>query len=111
MLDLVLIMSVNPGFGGQGFIDSQVDKIRRLRKMCDERVRPLQRASCSRACTHGRSCRCMRHVRTHQTSMSACRHASRGLVLCTDAELRRNRLRSCVGRMCSAADVARVRRA
>jgi ribulose-phosphate 3-epimerase len=38
-LDLVLIMSVNPGFGGQSFIDSQVDKIKRLRKMCDERVR------------------------------------------------------------------------
>jgi ribulose-phosphate 3-epimerase len=39
-LDLVLIMSVNPGFGGQSFIESQVDKIKRLRKMCDERVRP-----------------------------------------------------------------------
>ena len=27
-IDLVLIMSVNPGFGGQGFIESQVDKIK-----------------------------------------------------------------------------------
>lgn len=35
MCDLVLIMSVNPGFGGQAFIESQVDKIRRLRAMCD----------------------------------------------------------------------------
>lgn len=39
VLDLVLIMSVNPGFGGQGFIGSQVDKIRRLKAMCNDRVR------------------------------------------------------------------------
>ena len=30
-------MSVNPGFGGQSFIENQVDKIRNLRRMCDER--------------------------------------------------------------------------
>ena len=35
--DLVLIMSVNPGFGGQSFIPSIVPKIRKLREMCDER--------------------------------------------------------------------------
>lgn len=34
--DLVLIMSVNPGFGGQKFIDYQVGKIKKLREMCDE---------------------------------------------------------------------------
>jgi ribulose-phosphate 3-epimerase len=33
----VLIMSVNPGFGGQSFIPSALDKIRTLRKMIDER--------------------------------------------------------------------------
>lgn len=32
-LDYVLIMSVNPGFGGQKFIPSTLDKIRKLRKM------------------------------------------------------------------------------
>lgn len=36
-LDMVLLMSVNPGFGGQSFIDHTVDKIRRLRQMIDER--------------------------------------------------------------------------
>ncbi len=36
-LDMVLIMSVNPGFGGQSFIESQLDKIRRLRQMITER--------------------------------------------------------------------------
>ncbi len=34
---MVLIMSVNPGFGGQSFIASQLDKIRALRRMIDER--------------------------------------------------------------------------
>jgi len=32
-----LVMSVNPGFGGQEFISSSIDKVRRLRKMLDER--------------------------------------------------------------------------
>ncbi|MGB3544823.1 ribulose-phosphate 3-epimerase [Rubrivirga sp.] len=32
-LDLVLIMSVNPGFGGQAFIESSVDKVRRCRTL------------------------------------------------------------------------------
>ncbi len=34
-LDMVLIMSVNPGFGGQGFIPAALPKIRRLREMID----------------------------------------------------------------------------
>ena len=35
--DYVLIMSVNPGFGGQSFIDTSLDKISRLRSMIDSR--------------------------------------------------------------------------
>ena len=35
-IDLVLIMSVNPGFGGQSFIHSSLDKITQVRKMIDE---------------------------------------------------------------------------
>jgi ribulose-phosphate 3-epimerase len=34
-LDLVLVMSVNPGFGGQSFIDSQLRKIEAIRKRID----------------------------------------------------------------------------
>ena len=37
LCDLVLIMSVNPGFGGQSFIPSVIPKIKKLRQMCDER--------------------------------------------------------------------------
>lgn len=36
-IDLVCLMSVNPGFGGQKFIPYTIDKIRQLRKMIDER--------------------------------------------------------------------------
>lgn len=37
LADVVQIMTVNPGFGGQGFIRSQLDKIRRLRQLLDAR--------------------------------------------------------------------------
>ena len=41
-LDMVLIMTVDPGFGGQSFIESSPRKLRRLRRMCDEHgVNPL----------------------------------------------------------------------
>ena len=41
-LDLNLVMSVNPGFGGQSFIDSQLDKISRIRKMIGDRPIELE---------------------------------------------------------------------
>ncbi len=41
-VDLILVMSVNPGFGGQSFIPSQLDKIRRIRKMIGDRPVELE---------------------------------------------------------------------
>jgi ribulose-phosphate 3-epimerase len=40
--DYVLVMSVNPGFGGQRFIPTSIDKVRRLRKMIEERNLPTR---------------------------------------------------------------------
>ena len=41
-LDMVLVMTVDPGFGGQALIESSPRKLRRLRRMCDEHgVNPL----------------------------------------------------------------------
>jgi ribulose-phosphate 3-epimerase len=41
-LDLVLLMSVNPGFGGQGFIPSALEKLRRVRARIDASGRPVR---------------------------------------------------------------------
>ncbi|WBQ10554.1 ribulose-phosphate 3-epimerase [Hyphomonadaceae bacterium ML37] len=62
-LDLVLVMSVNPGFGGQSFIDSQLRKIEALRKSIDARglstlievdggVNPVTARACVNAGAH-----------------------------------------------------------
>lgn len=40
--DYVLVMSVNPGFGGQRFISTSTDKVRRLRRMIEERNLPTR---------------------------------------------------------------------
>lgn len=59
-LDLVLVMSVNPGFGGQSFIDGQLRKIEALRKLIEARgldtmievdggVKPVTAAQCINA--------------------------------------------------------------
>ncbi|MEQ8410284.1 MAG: ribulose-phosphate 3-epimerase [Erythrobacter sp.] len=41
LVDLILVMSVNPGFGGQGFISSQLAKIERVRAMIDATGRDI----------------------------------------------------------------------
>ena len=41
-IDLVLVMSVNPGFGGQGFIDSALRKIERVRQLIDASGRDIR---------------------------------------------------------------------
>jgi ribulose-phosphate 3-epimerase len=41
-LDLVLLMSVNPGFGGQQFIPSVLDKVRAVRKLIDAAGKPIR---------------------------------------------------------------------
>ena len=41
LVDLVLVMSVNPGFGGQSFIHSQLEKVRRIRAMIEETGRDI----------------------------------------------------------------------
>ncbi len=41
-IDLVLVMSVNPGFGGQSFIDSQLKKIEAIRQRIDETGKPIE---------------------------------------------------------------------
>lgn len=57
-VDIILVMTVNPGFGGQSFIGSQLGKIRRIREMIGDRhirlqvdggVSPLTAADCIEA--------------------------------------------------------------
>jgi ribulose-phosphate 3-epimerase len=41
-VDHILVMSINPGFGGQSFMTSQLRKIERLRSMIDKEGRPIE---------------------------------------------------------------------
>jgi ribulose-phosphate 3-epimerase len=40
--DYVLVMSVNPGFGGQAFIDESLSKVRRLRQIINDQQLPVR---------------------------------------------------------------------
>jgi ribulose-phosphate 3-epimerase len=60
-VDLILVMSVNPGFGGQGFIDGQLRKVEAIRKRIDQSGRAIDlevdggidRDNCARAIAAG----------------------------------------------------------
>ena len=41
-VDVILLMSVNPGFGGQSFISSTLDKLRAVRKLIDNSGRDIR---------------------------------------------------------------------
>jgi ribulose-phosphate 3-epimerase len=41
-VDMVLLMSVNPGFGGQSFLPSALDKLRQARQLIDESGRDIR---------------------------------------------------------------------
>jgi ribulose-phosphate 3-epimerase len=41
-VDLILVMTVNPGFGGQEFIATMLDKVRRVRRMIDQAKRDIE---------------------------------------------------------------------
>ena len=41
-IDLILVMSVNPGFGGQSFLHGQLDKIREIRRLIDASGRAIE---------------------------------------------------------------------
>jgi ribulose-phosphate 3-epimerase len=44
LVDIVLVMSVNPGFGGQAFLDSQLPKIADIRRLIDLADHPIRLA-------------------------------------------------------------------
>jgi len=41
LVDIIMVMTVNPGFGGQAFIESQLPKVEALRRMIDATGRPI----------------------------------------------------------------------
>ena len=53
LCDVVMVMTVNPGFGGQAFLPEMLPKIRRLRRLCDERgLDPVIEVDGGQDCAH-----------------------------------------------------------
>jgi ribulose-phosphate 3-epimerase len=53
LCDVVLVMTVNPGFGGQAFLPEMLGKIRDLRAMCDQRgCNPVIEVDGGQDCAH-----------------------------------------------------------
>jgi ribulose-phosphate 3-epimerase len=53
LCDVILVMTVNPGFGGQAFLPEMLPKIRRLRRLCDERgLEPVIEVDGGQDCAH-----------------------------------------------------------
>ena len=49
-IDIILLMSVNPGFGGQSFIPTTLEKLREARKMIDESGYDIRLEVCTCRC-------------------------------------------------------------
>jgi ribulose-phosphate 3-epimerase len=58
-IDIILLMSVNPGFGGQSFIPATLDKLREARKMIDESGYDIRLEVSQSARERGRACACL----------------------------------------------------
>ncbi len=53
LCDVILVMTVNPGFGGQAFLPEMLPKIRRLRRLCEERgLEPVIEVDGGQDCAH-----------------------------------------------------------
>jgi ribulose-phosphate 3-epimerase len=53
LCDVILVMTVNPGFGGQAFLPEMLPKIRRLRRLCHERgLEPVIEVDGGQDCAH-----------------------------------------------------------
>jgi ribulose-phosphate 3-epimerase len=53
LCDIVLVMTVNPGFAGQAFLPPMLEKVRRMRSLCDERgLDPVIEVDGGQDCAH-----------------------------------------------------------